>query len=163
MKYCGQCGTPNEDKSRFCTSCGAPLEANTDNSGNFGADEAKEADMEREEIIFTNVAPRSIVLSIVLSIVTCGIYGLYWMYELNNEVNELAQDPTATSSGLVLLFTFLTCGIYGIYWSYKMGQKCDEIAQRNNDSNILYMLLSIFGLGIVTLALIQDTINHVLE
>ncbi len=96
MKYCGQCGTPNEDKSRFCTSCGAPLEANTDNSGNFGADEAKEADMEKEEIIYTNVAPRSIVLSIVLSIVTCGIYGLYWMYELNNEVNELAQDPAGS-------------------------------------------------------------------
>ena len=117
----------------------------------------------REEIIYTDIAPRNIALCIVFSIITCGIYGLYWIYKLNEEINELAQDPTATGGGLVILFSIITCGIYALYWAYKMGQKCDEIKQVNGSSGILFLILHLFGLGIVAEALMQDTINKVLE
>lgn len=117
----------------------------------------------KEEIIYTNAAPRSIPLAIVLSFVTCGIYMLYWIYMLNDEINELAQDETAPGGALVLILIVLTCGIYGLYWYYRMGEKCDYIAQTHTSNNILYLVLGIFGLGIVSIALMQDTINRVLE
>ena len=64
--------------------------------------------------------PRNLVLAIVFSFLTCGIYSIYWMIKLNDEVNQLAGEPQATSGGMVFLFSLITCGIYGIYWAYKM-------------------------------------------
>ena len=63
------------------------------------------------------------------SFLTCGIYSIYWMIKLNDEVNQLAGEPQATSGGMVFLFSLITCGIYGIYWAYKMGERCDRIIQ----------------------------------
>ena len=117
----------------------------------------------REEVIYTNVAPRSIPVAIILSIVTCGIYFLYWMYMINNEINELAQDPMAPSGGIVILLSIVTCGIYSWYWYYKMGEKCDYITQSNSSSNVIFLILGIFGLGIVSVALMQDSVNRVLQ
>ena len=115
------------------------------------------------EIIYTTVQPRSIPVAIILSIVTCGIYALYWMYSINNEINDLAQDPMAASGGVVILLTLVTCGVYGWYWNYKMGEKCDFITQKNSSSGVIFLILSIFGLGLVSLCLMQDTVNRVLQ
>ena len=108
---------------------------------------------------------RNIALCIVLSIVTCGIYGIYWMIVLANETNVAsghAQD--GTSGGIVFLLTLVTCGIYGIYWAYKQGEKINEAkAMRTmpTDSNagVLYLILEIFGLGIIAYALMQNELN----
>lgn len=106
---------------------------------------------------------RSVGLCVVLSIITCGIYGLYWYYCLNEEINEVTEQP-GTSGGMVILLTIITCNIYGIYWNYKMGEKLD--AARANQGvpsgslAILYLVLSIFGLSIVSWALMQNEINH---
>ena len=64
---------------------------------------------------------RNIAVSIILTIVTCGIYGLVWMAMLNDELSAVSGRPNATSGGMVVLFSIITCGIYGIYWAYKMG------------------------------------------
>ena len=103
--------------------------------------------------------PRSIPLCVILSIITCGIYGIYWMVKLNDEINALAGNPNGTSGGMVVLFTFLTCGIYGIYWNYRMGEECDEIKRQNNSTGILFLVLSLVGFSIVNFCLMQDTLN----
>lgn len=106
---------------------------------------------------------RDPVVAIILSIVTCGIYALYWFVCMTNDSNELADDPNATSGGMALLLGIVTCGIYLIYWNYKMGKKMYEIQLKNNvpatDNSILYLILSIFGLSIVNYFLIQSEIN----
>lgn len=56
---------------------------------------------------------RNIVVCILLSLVTCGIYGIYWMIVLNDETNALSGRQ-GTSGGLVFLFSLITCGIYEI-------------------------------------------------
>ena len=102
---------------------------------------------------------RSIALAIVLSIVTCGIYGIYWMIKLNDEINQLAGEDSATSGIMVLVFTLITCGIYGLFWQYKMGERVDRIKGANGNSGLIFLVLSFFGLGIVGYCLMQDTIN----
>ena len=102
-------------------------------------------------------------LAIILSIVTCGIYGIFWIISLTNDANKVADRPTDTSAGMVILLTIITCGIYGIYWNYKMGQKIYEAGQRYNkqinDNSVLYLVLSLFGLAIVNYALMQSDLN----
>ena len=108
---------------------------------------------------------RNIGLCIVLSIITCGIYSIYWFVVLANDTNVAsghAQD--GTSGGVAFLLTLVTCGIYGFYWAYKQGEKLNEAKAMRNmpaDSNasIIYLILSIFGLGIVAYALMQNELN----
>ena len=106
------------------------------------------------------IQPRNIAVAIILSIVTCGIYSIYWMIKLNDEVNQMSGETGATSGGMVFLFSLITCGIYSYYWLYKMGERCDRIkGDPKGYSPLLYLVFGILGLGIVSYALMQDVIN----
>lgn len=106
---------------------------------------------------------RSIGMCIVLTLITCGIYGLYWLVCLNDDVAEYTGEYV-TSGGMVLLLSIVTCGIYSIYWAYKMGEALDYVrvadGRPSGSLGILYLILSILGLGIVTYALIQSELNR---
>lgn len=109
------------------------------------------------------VRPRSIPLCIVLSVITCGLYFLYWFVCCTDDVNEVTQEY-GTSGLASLLLTIITCGIYGIYWGYKMGDKLDRARMRSHvppaSFPILFLVLNLFGLSIVTCAIIQSELNH---
>ncbi|MBO5101695.1 MAG: DUF4234 domain-containing protein, partial [Clostridia bacterium] len=64
------------------------------------------------------IKKREIVACIIFSIITCGIYLLYWMYKMNDEINAITGTRDDTSGGIVILLIIVTCGLYGIYWSY---------------------------------------------
>lgn len=104
---------------------------------------------------------RSVAMCIVLTLVTCGIYGFYWMYCIHNDVQEVCGHPMQTEGGMVIVLTLVTCGIYGVYWCYKMGQFLDEARGTPGGSqSIAYLLLSLFGLDIIALALMQSELNR---
>lgn len=102
---------------------------------------------------------RNIALCVVFSIITCGIYGIYWMIVMNDEVNALSGEQGATTGGMVFLFSLITCGIYSLYWLYKMGERCDRMQNKQGSSSLLYLILGIFGFSIISYCLIQDSIN----
>ena len=112
------------------------------------------------------VKNRNIALCVVLSIITCGIYGIYWLVCLVDDLNVASGRTGDTSGGMVFLLSLITCGIYGIYWMYKAGEKVAYIKQRNtgevdSSSSVLYLILGIIGFGIVVYALIQSELNKV--
>lgn len=107
---------------------------------------------------------RDIALSVILTLVTCGIYGIYWFVVLTDDIAEASGDRSI-SGGVAILLTIVTCGIYGYYWAYKMGQNI-TLAKQNRgiestgtDMAIVYLLLQIFGLGIVNYCLMQSELN----
>lgn len=110
------------------------------------------------------VQNRSIALCIVLTLVTCGIYGWYWLYCLANDVNLVSGRVNDTSGGMVVLFTIITCNIYHIYWMYKAGEKIDCARQMrgmpSQNNGILYLILTLFGFGIIAWALLQSELNN---
>ncbi|MFR0865774.1 MAG: DUF4234 domain-containing protein [Eubacterium sp.] len=75
------------------------------------------------------VKNRNIALCIILSLVTCGIYGLYWFVCLTDDTNTISGEP-GTSGVVALVLTIVTCGIYGFYWAYKCGDKIDAAHQK---------------------------------
>lgn len=108
---------------------------------------------------FNVIMPRSIALCIILTIVTCGLYSLYWIAVLNDEINQIAGDHNETSGALVVILSIVTCGIYELFWLYKMGNKIDDInGTPNGNTGILYLILG-FLISIVAFALMQDFIN----
>ena len=106
------------------------------------------------------IQKRDVVTCIVLSIITCGIYGIFWLINLVNEINAVCDTPNDTSGGMVFLLSILTCGIYNIYWAYKAGEKLDA-KTNTTDKKIIYLALYLFGFGIVADALMQDTLNKI--
>ncbi len=156
---CKNCGNNNEEGGRFCTSCGAPLEQPSDKPEN-GPVVAQVYNQGSNYGIFE----RSIPMAIILSIITCGIYGLYWLYCLAEDTNRVSGDPNAASGGMVILFSIITCGIYSIYWAYKSGETIDNYNRGkgvSTSNNVLYLLLTIFGFGIITYALLQSELNKI--
>lgn len=68
---------------------------------------------------------RSFVTFLLLTIVTCGIYSLYFWYKYAEDVNRMcAGDGQETTGGgtLILLWLF-TCGIYPLIWYYSVGNR----------------------------------------
>lgn len=112
------------------------------------------------------VQQKNIALCIVLSLVTCGIYGIYWFITLTNDLNT-ATGEEGTSGGVAFLLSLVTCSIYMYYWAFKCGEKVDKIRQQNGEAGgsngVLYLILCLFGLGIVTYALVQSELNKVAQ
>ena len=84
---------------------------------------------------------RNIVMVYLFTLITFGIYGIYWMVSTKDEMNELgASIPTAW---LVIV------PIANIYWTYKY---CEGFATKvKKDNNtilwfIVYILVGIAGL-----------------
>lgn len=169
--FCTQCGTKAERQSNVCPSCGNPLEQGASFCASCGAPVKVPVKFSPFESYSTpihtfagaRIQPRSLATAIILSIVTCGIYGIYWFICLTNEMNCLCGRPNDTNGGTAFFLNLITCGIYFYYWAYKMGEKRDVIARENGSSNILYLVLAFVGLSIVVNCLLQDTINKVVD
>ena len=182
--FCTNCGAPYNEGAVFCEACGAsltdqkaqPVQPNSEavnptpapapNPGYTNQTQYQTPPPNMNQPYGQPVARnvygiqnRSIAVAIILAIVTCGIYSIYWMIKINDEINQLAGEDSATSGVMVFLFTLLTCGIYGLFWQYKMGERVDRIKGANGNSGLVYLILSIFGLGIIGYCLMQDTIN----
>ncbi len=63
------------------------------------------------------------------------------------------------------MLSLITCGIYSWVWLYNAGEKVDIIRTKRGESKsssaITYLLLALFGLGIVDYCLIQIELNKV--
>lgn len=107
---------------------------------------------------------KNIAVAIILSLITCGIYGIIWFINLTDDAAYINEDRSF-SGGKAFLFTLITCGIYAIYWNYKMGKTLYEGKTKRglpaSDNSVLYLILCIFGLGIVNYCLMQNDINQV--
>jgi Domain of unknown function (DUF4234) len=102
---------------------------------------------------------RSIALSILLTLVTCGLYNLYWQYRQMQSVNDLLERDEY-SFWPWLLLTLLTCGLYHIYHEYRMSEDIARSTGRDPKSNRrIAVVLSVFGLSIVVDAIQQSHIN----
>lgn len=111
------------------------------------------------------IQQRSIPVCIILTLVTCGIYGIYWFICLANDTNTVSGEQNATSGGVAFLLGLVTCGIYMWYWAFKQGEKID-VAKNNrgmasSNSGVLYLILYLLGLGIVAWALMQNELNKI--
>ena len=164
---CPNCGSNNPDGAGFCPNCGKPLPANAVppvQPNPTPQQPSNSAPIPPNNNGGAGIPQRNLALCIILSFVTCGIYGLYWLYTLTEDVNKLTGDPNATSGGIVILLSLVTCGIYSWYWLYKQGERLDQIKTArgiaSSNSGVLYLVLGIVGLSIVSWALMQNELNN---
>jgi len=110
------------------------------------------------------IPSRNIVLYVILTFLTCGIFGLFWFCTLNDDTNRISNHPEAPGGITALLLSFITCGIYSFFWYYAMGDRIDEAKQARGlpggSSAALYLILSILGLAFVANIIQQSELNR---
>ncbi|MGM9946709.1 GYF domain-containing protein [Floccifex sp.] len=110
------------------------------------------------------IQKRSVGLYLLLTIVTCGIFGLYWMYCIARDTDTLCQNQT-TSPGMVVLLSFITCGVYGWYFYYRTCKRLHALQFSNGyvvpDDSVIVLILALLSFSIVSLCIIQSTINDI--
>jgi hypothetical protein len=94
--------------------------------------------------------------TLLLSIVTLGIYYFYLIYAFARETNIACKDDLKKTSGLLvfILLAPVTLGIYNIVWFCGWINRCNEYLRKNNKPDGLQVstfILTIFLLGPLTL------------
>lgn len=184
--FCPNCGAQIPETDKFCSACGFAVastqpepEAQSDPQPEYTEpqQESQQAYAEPQgayvpptyaqaqpTFFDCGVQARDIAVAIILSIVTCGIYNIYWFVKMVDDVNRVSNDQGAFSGGVTWLLMFVTGGIYGWYWYYQAAKKMRYAKQVRNmpaedNTEILYLILAIFGFGIVDMCLIQSDLN----
>lgn len=103
------------------------------------------------------VKERSFIVYLLLSIITCGLYSIYFWYVYTEDLNNITEGDGAPLQNfiVVILLTIVTCGIYKYVWMYQLGNKLqmngpryNVCIQENGTTILLWAVLGIFLLGI---------------
>ncbi|NLB09686.1 MAG: DUF4234 domain-containing protein, partial [Clostridiaceae bacterium] len=109
---------------------------------------------------------RSPGMVIFLSIITCGIYGIYWLYTASTEINSvLGYEATKPVYSVVSILCFV--------FSYVLMSQIDKALMEINRKRgrfseskfLIWILLTIFiGVGIFLMQYeVQSTLNELYE
>ena len=103
------------------------------------------------------IKQRNIATCILLTLITCGIYGIYWIIMLAREAVSV-KDPA--DSGILEIVLMLFLPFLGIFLAEKkFAEGCADKGIAHTDNSILYLILSLVGLGIVSICILQNDLN----
>ncbi len=107
----------------------------------------------------------SVALYLVLTIVTLGLFNLYWNYRQMQVCNELLERREFSWLRWILLCV-VTFGLYHFYYQYKMGAAINEIQDRHDlpfteGLPILSVLAAVIGFGVIADCIHQHELNKI--
>ena len=105
------------------------------------------------------IKPRNIVNAVIFSIITCGIYAIYWAICLARDAVSV-KDPSDSGTLEIVLMIFLP--FLGFYLAeQKLAAGCAERGIPHKDNAVLYLILGLVGLSIVNFCMMQNDLNAV--
>jgi len=147
--YCSKCGKEITNDAEFCPNCGARQNKTVGDQINEVKEKVdelsqkidKQVDSAVDDVVNNNTSStefrrlktdRSLLAYILLSFITCGIYGFYFIYNLSQDINVACRDDGERTPGLgtYIILSFFTCGIYSLYWEYKIGNRIQANSYR---------------------------------
>ena len=153
--YCSKCGKELTPDTQFCPDCGTPVK----NAAHIAkkAEEKKKAE-KKPEVSVPQELYINMILHVLLSCFTFGIYNLVWVYKISQYVNSKKESTTMTPTVNVLLGLFVPP--YLIYWTWRYSTDLNEIfGQDEKDTVILQTILTALGLMLVPVIMMQSKIN----
>ncbi len=102
---------------------------------------------------------RSLLVLLLLSLVTFGIYGYYALYTWARDVNIACDGDHEHTGGLLgwLFCSILTLGFYPIYWGYNLAARLKRCGKRygveirgGGNTVLVLLVLGLFTYGIGT-------------
>lgn len=100
---------------------------------------------------------RNIVTAILLTVITCGIYGIYWIVMMTREAVSVKDASDNALLEIILMLFLAPVGLFMVEKKFAEGLAAKGIEHKEN--SILYLILGFVGLGIVPLCMIQNDLN----
>lgn len=193
--FCGNCGQQIPDNAQFCPNCGASTGAPSGTAQGGQATQGgwqqpqqgwqqpnpyqaqgqywQQGSTQAPPQAYANSRPlkddRSLALYIVLSIVTCGIYGWWFIHSMAEDLNVACEGDGEETPGLAqyILLSLVTCGIYNIWWIYKVGNRMSANAprygmrfQENGTTLLMWYIVGMLVCGIGSFVAIYMMIKN---
>ncbi len=102
---------------------------------------------------------KKIVIKVLLSVFTFGIYEIFWLVSLENEFAIISGRKKIGIKFLLLII--ITLGVYKWFWISRIGRELESKGHENISS--LYILLDILGLSLVNMILLQVESNRLMK
>lgn len=107
------------------------------------------------------IQKRNIATCVVLSLVTCGFYMIYWVVKVAQEAVKVKDE---NDNGLVEILLMLFLPFLGTYLAEKkLYEGATEKGLQIADNSVLYLVISLFGFSIVAVALMQNDLNKLAD
>lgn len=104
-----------------------------------------------------NIKERNVVTAVILTVVTCGIYGIYWAICMAREAVSV-KDPA--DNGMLEIILMIVLPFVGFYLAEKkLAEGCAARGIEHKDNSILYLILGLVGLSIVNFFMMQSDLN----
>ena len=108
-----------------------------------------------------------VALGILFSVLSCGLYNIYWNYRQMEAMNALLGRREYDFVKWLLL-TAVTCGLYHIYYEYRMGRDLQSwLSLRGGAASpnlaAVGLALSVFGLTVIADAVYQHEFNKLIS
>ena len=105
------------------------------------------------------IKSRNIATAIILSIITCGIYGIYWAVMM---AREAVSVKDAADDGILEIVLMIFLPFVGFYLAEKkFAEGCQAKEIEHKDNSILYLILGLVGLSIVNYCMLQNDLNKI--
>lgn len=105
-------------------------------------------------------ARRNVGSCVILTILTCGIFGIVWLTKICKDLNRLHGDENPVGSE-VLMFLFIP--FYSVYWGYAKGKQMYEDSKKRGgnltDRKYIYLAMNLMFMQLFTLGFIQTQLN----
>lgn len=89
-----------------------------------------------------NIKYRNMLAQVILTIITLGIYVLYWFYQISMEMKDATNDTQASPALWVVLF-FIPFG--GFYSMYKFSELYEKFSTEHFNKWLLFVLYIVFS------------------
>ena len=144
MTFCTNCGQQLNDGAAFCTNCGQQLGGANPQPQQFQAQPQQQYNQYQQNAgAYNNMGGMpvaqlktdySAAKYILLSLVTCGIYGLIQTANIADDVDTVTtryDNKKLMNFWLVyLLLAPVTCGIFAIVWNHQLADKVGNELKR---------------------------------
>ncbi len=119
------------------------------------------------------IQQRDFLKYVIFSIITCGIYSIYYWYKYTEDINTVCESDNSPSPNyiVVILLTIVTCGIYMYFWYYKQADRLYTIAPKYNTvvaeegtKVLLLMIVFSFVVGIgpwIAMYILTNNLNKI--
>ncbi|MFI3166837.1 MAG: DUF4234 domain-containing protein [Bacillota bacterium] len=100
---------------------------------------------------------RNIYLMILFSVLTLGLYLLFWSCSFQKQLKkETGEGLDASSHFFAVIFTL---GVYFVVWQYRAGKRIATLGCADNSG--IYLVLFFLALGLVNPFIMQSQVNNI--
>lgn len=192
--FCSKCNKDYDESTMFCPDCGSKLESNDQkfidlDESTTSSEVPMTSNVPETAPLPTTVSqnnqPQTIADSpttdykppmekfgffsmILLSCITLGIYGIYWLNKFQKAVNSFVGKNVAATGWKLVIYLIITLGIYGIYQYYEDIVALNEAKDQRNmpgkrRSVAICVILMLFGLAIIPWYWMVSDANDIID